>query len=50
MKEKIVLPNQHKIWTLGEKETYKYKGILEVKTTIRVEINEKLKKHISGER
>ena len=29
MTERIELPNQEKIKTLGEKETYKYLGILD---------------------
>ena len=36
------LPNQDKIWTLGEKETYKYLGILEADTIKQVERKEKL--------
>ena len=32
MTEGIELPNQEKIRTFGEKETYKYLGILEVET------------------
>ena len=32
MIEGMELPNQHKIGTIGEKETYKYLGILEVDT------------------
>ena len=31
------LPNQNKIWTLGEKETYKSLGILEMKAKIKKE-------------
>ena len=30
---------QKKIWTLGEKETYKYFGILEADTMQKVDIN-----------
>ena len=40
----IVLPNQDKIRTLGEKETYKYLAILEADTIKRVEMKEKIKK------
>ena len=43
------LSNQDKIRTLGEKETYKYLGILEAQTIEQVEIFEKLRKNISGE-
>ena len=35
------LPNQEKIWTSWEKETYKYLGILEADTFKHVEIKEK---------
>ena len=46
----MVLPNQDKIRTLREKETYKYLGILEVDTIKQVEMKEKIKKrNISGE-
>ena len=38
------LPNQDKIWTLGEKETYKYLGILEADTIKQVEMIERIKK------
>ena len=36
------LPNQDKIRTLGEKETYKYLGILEVDSIKQVEMKEKI--------
>ena len=36
------LPNQDKIRTLGEKETYKYLGILEADTIKKVEMEEKI--------
>ena len=36
------LPNQDKIRTLGEKETYKYLGILEADTIKQVEMKEKI--------
>ena len=38
------LPNQDKMRTLGEKETYKYLDILEPETTKQVELKEKIKK------
>ena len=38
------LPNQDKIRTLGEKETYKYLGVLEADTIKQVELKEKIKK------
>ena len=38
------LPNQDKIRTLGEKETYKYLGILEADTIKQVEMKDKIKK------
>ena len=38
------LPNQDKIKTLGEKETYKYLVTLEVETIKQVEMKEKIKK------
>ena len=38
------LPNQDKITVLGEKETYKYLGILEADTIKNVEMKEKIKK------
>ena len=38
------LPNQDKISTLGEKEMYKYLGILEADTIKQVEMKEKIKK------
>ena len=38
------LPNQCKIRTLGEKETYKYSGILEADTIKQVKMKEKIKK------
>ena len=37
-------PNQEKIRTLGEKETYKYLGILEADTIKQLEMKEKFKK------
>ena len=42
-------PNQDKIRTLGQKETYKYLGILEADTIKQVEMKEKILKYISGE-
>ena len=51
MTEGIELPNQEKIRTFREKETYKYLEILEADTIRQVEMKEKkLKKSISGER
>ena len=41
MTERIKLANQEKIRTLGEKETYKYLGILEADTTKLEEIKKK---------
>ena len=38
------LLNQEKIRTFGEKETYKYLGILEADTIKQVEMKEKIKK------
>ena len=38
------LPNQDKITTLGEKEIYKYLGILEADTIKQEEMKEKIKK------
>ena len=38
------LPNQEKIRILGEKETYKYLGMLEADTIKQVEMKEKIKK------
>ena len=38
------LPNQDKIRSLGEKETYKYLGILEADTIKEVEMKGKIKK------
>ena len=38
------LPNQDKIRTLGEKETYKYLGILEADAIKQVEMKEKIQK------
>ena len=40
----IELPNQDKIRMLGEKEIYKYLGILEADTIKQVEMKEKIKK------
>ena len=44
MTEGVELPNQVVIKMLGEKETYKYLGILEADTIKQVEIKEKTKK------
>ena len=45
----IELPNEDKIITLAENETYKYLVILEADTIKQVEIKTKFKKNISGE-
>ena len=42
--DRIDLPNQDKITTLGEKETYKYSGILEADIIKQEEMKEKIKK------
>ena len=42
MTEGIERPNQEKIRTLGEKDTYKYLGILEDDTINQVEMKEKM--------
>ena len=44
LRDGMELPNQDKIRTLGEKETYKYLGILEADTNKEVEMKEKIKK------
>ena len=44
MTEGLKLSNQEKIRTLGEKETYKYLGILEIDTIKQVEMKENIKK------
>ena len=44
MTKGIELPNQGNIRTLGEKETYKYLGILEADTIKQAEMKEKIKK------
>ena len=44
--ERIELLNQERIRTLGQKENYKYLGILEVNTIKQVEIEEKNMKWI----
>ncbi len=43
------LPNQDKIRTLWENETYKYLDILEADTIKQVEMKNKIEKSISGE-
>ena len=40
----IELPNQDKIRTLGENETYKYLGILEIDTIKQVQMKDKIQK------
>ena len=42
-------PNQEKIRTLAENETYKYLGILAADTIKQVEMKNKIQKNISGE-
>ena len=42
--DEMELTNQEKIRTLGEKETYKYLGILDVDTIKQVEMKDKIKK------
>ena len=44
LKNGLKLPNQDKIRTLGEKETYKYLGILETDTIKQVEMKDKIQK------
>ena len=46
----IELPNQDKIRTLAENETYKYLGILEADTIKQVEMKKKNSKRISQEK
>ena len=48
MTEGIELPNQEKIRTLGEKETYKYLEILKADTIKQAEIKEKILKEYPG--
>ena len=43
MTERVELPDQVTIRTFGEKETYKYLGILEASTIKQVEMNRKKK-------
>ena len=43
MTDGMELPNQYRIRTLGENETYKYMGILEADTIKQVEMKEKIK-------
>ena len=44
MTDRMELPNQDKVRTLGEKETYKFLSILEADTIKQVEMKEKNKK------
>ena len=44
MTDRMELPNQEKISSLGEKETYKSSGILEADTIKQEERKEKIKK------
>ena len=45
--EGIELPNQERIRMIGEKETYKYLGILEVNSIKQMGMKEKRKKGVS---
>ena len=47
--EGIEIPNQNRIRTLREKETYKYLGILEADIIKQVEMKEKIKTNASEE-
>ena len=47
--EGIERPNQEKIRTFGEKETYKYLGILETNIIKQAEMKEKIKRNTSDE-
>ena len=47
--DRLELPNQDKIRTLAENETYKYLGILEADTIKQVEMKNRIKRNISGE-
>ena len=47
--DELELPNQDKIRTLADKETYKYLGILEADTIKQVEMKDKIQKRISQE-
>ena len=47
MTEGIEIPNQEKVRTLGEKETYKYLEILEADIIKQMEMKEKIKKRVS---
>ena len=47
MTEEIELPNQNRIRTFGEKETYKYLGILEGDNFKQVKMKERIKKRVS---
>ena len=46
---RVELPNQDKIRTLGEKKTYKYLDTLEADTIKQVEMKDKILKNISQE-
>ena len=46
----IELPNQEYIWSLEEKENYKYLGILEVDIIKQVDMKEKYEKNSPEER
>ena len=47
--DRMELPNQDKITTLGEQETYKYLSILEADIIKQVEMKEKKREKISQE-
>ena len=49
MTEGIELPNQDKIRTLGENETYKYLGILEADPFKQVLMKDNIQNNILGE-
>ena len=44
MTDGMELPNEDKIWMLGENETYKYLGILEADTIKQVKMKDKIQK------
>ena len=44
MTEGIELPNQENIWTLRERETYKYLGLLEADTIKQEQMEEQIEK------
>ena len=46
LRDETELPNQEKIRTLGEKETYKYLGILEADITKQLEVKDNKKEYL----